>query len=358
MNLILYEKLAEKLAFEKLGTIPGQTLKRSPPVFVEGRIPEHIRNKMNNSTMVFPASDYGILENVRVFGRGFLVGNDSLIIGNQIHLYEYQIPLLEREMERSKVMIPVAGLSCCIARFGDHIYGHWLVDILPRVHHILEEKMPIDHWLISNDTPEYALDLLEKLGVPQEKLLSYNPSQTVLEPEKLLIFPYCRCLDYFSPRIVGFANDLKSKYENGKPVGDPSRQIFVSRATLKKKIWRNLLNREEVERMFNDRGYELFNPQEHSMVDQIEMFHSARTIVGEYGSGLHNAIFAESVARVGILQSNSNGSFIQLGLNGAFGLDTYMLFGESFARPRVFANGEFLIDDLETERFIQRIGVS
>jgi hypothetical protein len=49
------------------------------------------------------------------------------------------------------------------------------------------------------------------------------------------------------------------------------------------------LNRQAIEKIAADRGYALVRPETLSMVDQINMFSRAESIVGEYGSALATA---------------------------------------------------------------------
>jgi capsular polysaccharide biosynthesis protein len=53
-----------------------------------------------------------------------------------------------------------------------------------------------------------------------------------------------------------------------------------------------MTNRDRVEQIARKLGFEIFYPEEHPVTEQIRAYQEASTIAGEYGSGLHNSMFA------------------------------------------------------------------
>jgi hypothetical protein len=75
-----------------------------------------------------------------------------------------------------------------------------------------------------------------------------------------------------------------------------ARMLFVSRSFDTAK--RALTNRAEVEALFRDQGFEIVNPERHSVADQVRMFASAAIVAGESGAGLANIGFCDPGAKV------------------------------------------------------------
>ena len=68
------------------------------------------------------------------------------------------------------------------------------------------------------------------------------------------------------------------------------KRLFVSRNF--RSTFRVLDNREELERIAVAEGLTPIRPDEHSLPTQIALFRNAELVVGEFGSALHNALFA------------------------------------------------------------------
>ena len=98
---------------------------------------------------------------------------------------------------------------------------------------------------------------------------------------------------------------IKSK--NAK---QPQKNIYVSRANLSNDR-RLFLDEAHLEQLLVQRGWEVFHPQEHSLVDQINKYQQAQHICAAEGSALH-LLFAVDPApnqRVTLLCRESDNNF-------------------------------------------------
>jgi O-antigen biosynthesis protein WbqL len=75
------------------------------------------------------------------------------------------------------------------------------------------------------------------------------------------------------------------------------RKLFVSRRDVNSSF-RSLTNTSALEAVAAELGFTIIRPETMSWRRQVEMFSHAECIVGEFGSGMHNALFAPSGARV------------------------------------------------------------
>ena len=105
--------------------------------------------------------------------------------------------------------------------------------------------------------------------------------------------------------------------------------LYLSRAGGK----RNLVNREAMERIAAEHGLAVILPETLSLTDQIALFASAEMIAGEYGSALHNTIFAGAGAAVCALRGTArHPSLVQSGLATAMDQDVGYVFGGTEGR--------------------------
>jgi len=83
--------------------------------------------------------------------------------------------------------------------------------------------------------------------------------------------------------------------------GDYPRRLFVARrGTL-----RRCRNAAQVESLFATHGFEVVHPEDHPLPVQARLFREAETIAGYAGSGLFNALLAETPKRIVMISSES-----------------------------------------------------
>ena len=95
-------------------------------------------------------------------------------------------------------------------------------------------------------------------------------------------------------------------------------RIFVTRGGTSTD--RDLLGRERVIDFARQHGFDIVDPLQLSIGDQIATFRAAKAIIGEYGSALHNSLCA-------LRGTASHPGFIQSGLGDACGHQTGYVFG-------------------------------
>ena len=82
-------------------------------------------------------------------------------------------------------------------------------------------------------------------------------------------------------------------------------------------------------------GLTVVRPEELPWIEQVRLFASAHLIVGEYGSGMHNALFSPAGAKVVCLNVVNE---LQARIGNAFGHDVGYLLDPDGA-PRLFQGG-------------------
>ncbi|MBY0336789.1 MAG: glycosyltransferase 61 family protein [Acetobacteraceae bacterium] len=220
----------------------------------------------------------------------------------------------------ARPVVPLAGP-------GHLIFGHWLVDFLPRL--FLLERAGFDlgalTYLLPANTPDFARDLLRLAGIPDGRIETFDPYGETVRLEDALIPEYLRVASRAHPAFAEAARFLAARI-GGSP-GAIGRRVFLSRAAAGRD-GRLLLNREEIEDAARSAGYEVLAPEALPFREQVSLFAGSARILGEYGSALHGSIFAPPAARILALRGNlPHPGFLQSGLCEALGQRIGYVFG-------------------------------
>jgi capsular polysaccharide biosynthesis protein len=207
---------------------------------------------------------------------------------------------------------------------GHLVYGHWLVDFLPKLYllSLAGYRFSRLRFLIPADTPAFALAWLDLLGIGPGQLLRYDRLANVVVCRELIVPTALRFGSRASPLFRQAAAFLTRHVENRLfRRRSRNRRLFVSRSsnavTLNN---RTLLQREAFEAQARARGFEIVRPEILSIPDQVRLFASADMLCGEYGSGLHGSMFCRPGAT--IMAARDDGialGFLQSGIDQTLG---------------------------------------
>jgi capsular polysaccharide biosynthesis protein len=191
---------------------------------------------------------------------------------------------------------------------GWPIYGHWLVDVLPRIERLLRSGKDIDTFLFAAPETEWQRALIKEIGVDLERCKFVDTSKLQVDCDTLVFATYDRFNSEVRPELLDFYGRLLERHIDISDIRR-DRRLFISRVN-----WsgsRILDNREEVEAIAEAAGFEVVRPETLPFVEQIKLFASAEMLAGECGSGLHNSLFSPAGTKVGVIQSNTNLNFLQ-----------------------------------------------
>jgi capsular polysaccharide biosynthesis protein/glycosyltransferase involved in cell wall biosynthesis len=209
------------------------------------------------------------------------------------------------------------------------IYGHWLLDILPKYLNIQSTQKELVRMLLQNRPLPFVYELLDLASIPSETLLFMED----YEGESLLLLDSneTRDFDFIDVEAISrLVQKIPDKTSERNQYNLPKR-IFISRSAIDKAgvDSRSLTNREEIEGIFKSFDFELFHPEKHSVEMQINMFRHADLIAGEAGSGLHNSIFMKPGKTIINLQSSRQEHLIQSSLVGVNETNCVYIWGEN-----------------------------
>lgn len=216
------------------------------------------------------------------------------------HLRRWRATNREADASRYAKLREISGVSLVLPLAGHDVYGHWLLDFLPRAWLFTDvfghgEAVNL---VIPWDTPAYALRMLDQaFPMPRARIVRYGLTELIrLETA---IIPSVLHHDYrLHPAMNRFAAHVQDVV--GAPPPPAAPRLFVSRASLidsKRPRVSRLSNEAELRAALEADGFLTVEPEKLPWDQQIALFSQARVIVGESGSGLHNCLFARA-ARV------------------------------------------------------------
>lgn len=187
-------------------------------------------------------------------------------------------------------------------------FGHLMAQTIPRLWalDIVNEQLPDARFLLPTPTASAGRDtrpyeMVFAAGVPRDRVT------WVSKPVRMrhLVAPslglqYSPTL-FVHPAVVETWAELRDRLVEVDP-NSPAK-IFVSRRYGEKK--RGCRNAAEVDRTFEEHGFTVVYPEDHTMLEQARIFGNARVIAGFGGSGMYNSIFADRLDAMVIINSDS-----------------------------------------------------
>ena len=82
---------------------------------------------------------------------------------------------------------------------------------------------------------------------------------------------------------------------NQQKINKYFNKIYISR---KNSFHRSLINEEDVERLFEKKGFKIVYAENHSLKEQIAIFSNASIIAGPHGAGLSNIVFCKRLLKL------------------------------------------------------------
>ena len=184
------------------------------------------------------------------------------------------------------------------------VFGHWLLEIFPKLLMLrsLAPELGAAPIILPSTAPAYVHKTVAAV-LKDWPVYVYDRFAEHVNVD-LLIAPEMFHRGYhFHPRFEAAVEDhigwgrASLGARAREAVGIKSRKLFVSRRDVNSSF-RSLANTPALEAVAAELGFTIVRPETMSWRRQVEMFSHAECIVGEFGSGMHNALFAPRGARV------------------------------------------------------------
>ncbi|PKG22762.1 glycosyltransferase family 61 protein [Niallia nealsonii] len=187
-------------------------------------------------------------------------------------------------------------------------YYHWLFDILPRIHLIKLNGMEVEKYVFEKLKWPIQFETLEKLGIPQKKILQIESPNSHIKADKLIV----ASIPELSGSCPKWANDfVRETFLNSKQIAkiNEFERIYISREDAN---WRKVSNEEEVTNYLVKKGFKKVALTNMSLDEQINIFNSAQIIVSPNGAQLGNLVFCNPGAIIIELFNQTTGEFFNI----------------------------------------------
>jgi capsular polysaccharide biosynthesis protein len=163
---------------------------------------------------------------------------------------------------------------------------------------------------VSEDLPNYLMDnskyktlaylhksdkskeILNKLGV------RYIDSNEWVLVKNLSFVTKSSELGYLHPKSLQALRDFQNHI--GLTALNGSRNLYVSRS----KTRRSAMWEKDLEKGLFEKGFEIIHAEDHSFLNQIELFRDAKNIIGVHGAGLTNAIWSTNCSIIELMPTS------------------------------------------------------
>ncbi len=175
-------------------------------------------------------------------------------------------------------------------------FGHSLLQVMPRLESVHRARADIDVLIgkrLWDDAP-----LVERLGVPAKRVTripQFEIDEYFEVPEVYVsthLQPHHRTARVDPAWLAEFVGRL-----TGSDVPEPTRKIYFARAA-DSGARGGCVNRDELDRIADEFGYERVYPERHSVTEQIRILSECSEMLGEQGSALNWTFVMQPGTRV------------------------------------------------------------
>jgi hypothetical protein len=280
---------------------------------------ESLRSLITNFNKKIPEIGYFVLHDVYVLGNGFLIDKDGRRI--QSRYLPYTLLRSKEGIKRSsgpisecndgyvttprkvtEVNEPVALLT----QPGDRIFGHWIVDILPKLA-MINSYDPSIRCIIKSDVINGSaikdIDaVFDIIGFDKNRAIGIKPASEAVLCKKLIVPSVVR----YGQQIHSFVKSLYEPFRLPPSDPHPNKKLYFSR-----RLWqpsgshRILSNAQEVEEYYRANGYDVVFPERLTFKEKLIKLANASHVAGEKGSALHLSLFSSSIKEMTVLLNPS-----------------------------------------------------
>lgn len=270
----------------------------APIVIGEGLIPARIRRAMSrgwdSGTFDHRPIQMIEIEDACVTGQGLVLSRDGSIIAESITQHS------EKEVDEATSSFPrlrreatvVPGRHVLARKRGDHNYGHWLVECLPKPVLAAESSLPFDGIIVPDMSGPMAAviaDSLHLLDLDRYRITHASATGAQVFERLVLVDGLTTHGSYMSPLALGHLETMRT----GQP-GSALKRILIRRPDGPRRI----SNEDALCRALVPHGFIPVNPAQLSLRQQISLLKDADVVIGALGAGLTNVVFAHRGALV------------------------------------------------------------
>lgn len=222
-------------------------------------------------------------------------------------------PVWERR-NRGAIRVLSGDHTCLVSRWNNgRNYFHWFMDGLTRLVHLAD--FPDDcRIIIPAGLPAFARRSLELLAL-SDRVVETSGEDLRIErywfggPTMLSGCPDPMGVSWLREKLLPPATSR------------PHRKLYIERVA----PTRNLLNAAEIRERFLAHGWEIIDPAQYPLDEQIRLFQEASAVAGVHGAAFTNLLWATQGTRVLELMPHRRRNGCYAGISLVLGLDHHCL---------------------------------
>jgi len=352
-------ELVNAEAFRSFRFHPGGRIKAIPAVWLGNGD----RKAYNKLCAALSPLRLGMYPNATLFAKGVLGSSEQRVV----HPHEYGADevgwVLHRQNlsteaftldQQQRFLTLNPNLDCrqisepalVLAQCGQNSYGHWLLDVLPKL--VYWWSLPFNCRLVLTEPlRRWQRAFLRMLGIRPEHWLTYDPGTEYLQLNRAILASPMRNKGAVHPLANTIYERLISQSRTNSSEPDqtsPGSKLYVSRRLVNTKRSK-LVNEGAVIALLIEQGFQVVEPESMTVPEQIRLFRNANLVIGEAGSALHNTVFSPRGTRVLCLLSEAWPRFGQAAVGHLRNQPTGFLFGSHNSEYDKLGNGRpFSVD--------------
>ena len=195
-----------------------------------------------------------------------------------------------------KKKIDASIFSTIQGKSGEN-YFHWLYDIIPKFGILEENKLldKIDYYYVPQKN-NFVIETLNLFNIKKDKLINSN-LQKHIEVKKIYAFKHLwlkegKIQDQFQNIPNWIIEYLRDKFLNYKTKKINEEKIFIDRSD---SIYNHckIQNNKEIINYLENQNFKIYRLSDFNFLDQINIFNSAKIVIGAHGAGFANVSFCE-----------------------------------------------------------------
>ena len=182
---------------------------------------------------------------------------------------------------------------------GRFNYGHFVLDCLSALCVMAEKSALRSYPILAPELTAWQRELLGLMLGEDAANIQEIPDELVAVDDLIFATP----MDHFLHAPNGTLKLVRDRILGGLPPNTPGpERIYLTRRDAEK---RPMLNEAELEREMELRGFAIVEPEALSIEEQLQLFRSAKVIVGATGAALTNCLFCSQGAKVFEIQPSN-----------------------------------------------------
>ncbi|XGA79223.1 glycosyltransferase family 61 protein [Halomonas sp. CH40] len=239
-----------------------------------------------------------------------------------------------------------------LSKYGYRNYGHWLIEIMPKIKFIVESGINLRDVSILVGHTNTKLDKVVRDSL--RMILGFEPDLVAIDrPVSIKRAIYCTPITKhpfkMRPEISELFFELKSA---NLSKSKPEKMLFVTRRSANNRF---LEGAKLVESYLVSKGFEVVDPGELVFSEQIKLFSASNVVVGIAGAAMTNTVFMEEKAKILHLVPSSMPNLFFYQLASICKNNYYEFRGEASSKKVSMFSKSFEINFSKFEDFFENI---